>query len=144
MKKANPTDAKTVALYFLDITQTRYTPAIIAKTINQTKNLMKSGYTAEEIIEVIDYIDKHTDVQMYSIGYINSSINDVLRKVNVEKEKEKLRLKIEQSKTDYLNSEVEEEVVEEDESTERNREKARRISIQSRKREESYLDLLEE
>lgn len=144
MAVANPTDAKTIALYFLDMTTDKYTKSIIARTINQAKNLLSAGYTKEEIIETIDYILDKGDIKMYSIGYINTCINDVLRKINVEKEKERVAKLIEQSKEDYLNEDKEEEVISTDESTERNKLKAERTGIQSRKREKSYLDMLKE
>lgn len=145
MKNVNPTDSKTVALHFLDRTQSRYTPAIVSKTIMQVKNIMKVGYTKEEMIDVIDYIVDETDVNMYSIGYISSCINDVIRKIDLEKEKQLVKEKIEKSKTEYLSTkDTTEGVIVNDESKERNRNKARNTGIQSGEREKSYLDMLEE
>lgn len=144
--KANGTEAKDIALHFLEVTEGRYTQAIIAKTINQAKNLLKAGYSKDEIIKTIDYIVDNTDVKMYSIGYINSCINDVLRKIkeeNKEEELEKLRKKLEQEKEEFEKTQREEVDVD-NESQQRNKSKLGNLGIQSRKREKSYLDMLKE
>lgn len=143
MSKVNGTHAKEVALHFLDVTEQRYTSAIIGKTTNQAKTLLAAGYTRDEIISVIDYINENTDANMYSLGYVNSAINNVLRKIQEEKlieKQEELRRKLEEERKSYISKEVNEL----DESTERNRNKLNKFSIQSRKREESYLNMLKE
>ena len=70
-----------IALYFFLVTEQRYTSAVIAKTINQAKQLLESGYTANEIKKTIDYIVNNTSTKMYSLGYINTCINKVLEDV---------------------------------------------------------------
>lgn len=127
-----PADSKEIALYFLDLTQDKFTPAIVARNVKQARALLEAGYTKEEIIRVIDAVLKVND-SVYSFGYISASINDVLRKLNefekreaVEKQREEMRtqnaLTIQESRSE----------VSPDESTERNREKARRVSVQSK------------
>jgi hypothetical protein len=140
-KLPNGTDAKEVALYFLnETTDGRATSAIIAKTISQTKSILKAGYTKEEIISVIDFCLKR-GVTMYSIGYVSTCINDCLREIKKEEEKEKARLiKEEQAKQQAENRKA---VTRDDESTKRNAEKARRIGIQSRLGKKFDFDMFE-
>jgi Holliday junction resolvasome RuvABC DNA-binding subunit len=140
----NPTHAKDIALYFLELTQDKFTSEIVARTVKQAKALLSAGYTKEEIIEVIDVVLKQNP-NVYSLGYVSASINDVLRKINevkqreiVEKQREEMRtqiaLEIKQSRTE----------VTQDESTTRNREKARRASVQSRFGKKFDFDMFEE
>jgi Holliday junction resolvasome RuvABC DNA-binding subunit len=141
----NPTHAKEIALYFLDLTQDKYTPNIVARTVIQAKALLSAGYTKVEIIQVIDAVlKKKPDV--YSLGYVSSSINDILREIKeketsvlAEKQREKLRTQI--AETIESNRS---EVTRVDESTERNREKARRASAQSRFGKKFDFDMFEE
>lgn len=141
MKKANGTEAKEIALYFINATSDgRATPAIIAKTISQTKNILKAGYTKDEIIATIDYV-LAKGTQLFSIGYISTCINDVLREIKEKEEKEKARIVAEeQAKQQAENRKA---VTTGDESTKRNAEKARRLGVQSRKREKFNFDLFE-
>lgn len=143
MKKANGTVAKDIALYFLDLTTDRYTPSVIAKTINQAKQLLEADYTKEEIISVIDYVLDNAKTKIYSLGYINHCINDVLRNINEQKEKEIIKELIEQAKIEQASTiDDGSEVI--DESKERNRQKVERTCIQSRVREKFDFNLLEE
>lgn len=139
-----PADSKEIALYFLDLTQDKFTPAIVARTVKQARALLESGYTKEEVIRVIDAVLK-VNPNVYSLGYISASINDVLRKLNefekseaVSKQREEMRtqnaLTIQESRSE----------VSPDESTERNREKARRASVQSRFGKKFDFDMFEE
>lgn len=142
MAKVNGTLAKDIALYFLDMTTDgRYTPTVVAKTVIQAKSLLESGYTKEEVIQVIDELIRQGKV-MYSLGYVSASIGSVLADIKrkipnpvVEEEQEKLRL---------LSLEKLNEVQLDAESTERNRSKARRFGIQRGKREERFINLFEE
>jgi hypothetical protein len=141
MTKANGTDAKTIALHFLNATTDgRNTPHVIAKTINQAKSLLNSGYTADEVCATIDYVLKK-GINMYSIGYINAVIGDVLKEVQKEhliqvaQEQKKLMYEKEREPIGEVNVDVE--------STERNRRKAERISLQSGKRAQYYRDMFE-
>ena len=139
--KVNGTIAKEIAIHFLDRTQERYTPSMVAKTIIQTKSIMKSGYTKEEIIDVIDYIVDEGKVNMYSVGYVSSAINDVLAKINKEKTQ---KLIAEQKKEmEEKFSEIDNNEVVDIESGQRNKTKLDRFGAESRKRKESYSDLFE-
>ncbi len=141
MKNANPTDAKTVAFYFLDsTTDGRYTQAIIAKTVNQAKNLLKVGYTVSEICETIDYVARR-GVKMHSFGYLNLCIQDTLREINKTKLSEQAAR--EMQKLADLEKEKQGEVNVDVESSERNREKARRIGLQSRVGKKYNFDMFE-
>jgi hypothetical protein len=139
--KANPTDAKTIAFHFLELTTDgRNTKAVIAKTINQVKNLMNVGYTKEEIIATIDYV--HTKgTKVFSFGYYSTAIADVLTEIN----KRTLSSDVEKVKEELVEMEKKamEEVNTANESTERNRQRLSKFGLQSREREKHYLDLFE-
>lgn len=139
--KVNGTHAKDIALHFLEATtDERLTPAVISKTIRQAKNLLSYGYAKDEIIRVIDAIIEK-GIHMYSLGYVNACINDVL------KELEELDLKqkgIEEKKLlEQHAMEKRSEVVTHGESTERNRDKAGRFGVQSRFGKKHNFDMFE-
>lgn len=119
---------------------------MMARTINQVKNLLSHGYTKEEITSVIDYAIMEKKIDVYSFGFFSVSINSLLHEIKVKQEED--RIKEEKEKVRQMNTTVQSsqkgEVENSGESSERNREKARRLSIQSRKRTESYFDLFEE
>lgn len=142
---ANGTHAKEIALYYLKLTQLRATPHIMGKTINQVKNLLQAGYTKEEIIDVMEYVILERKVEVYSFGYFSSCINDVLRDLKVMKERyeeEKKKKELDEQLASVQNTQRSEVSVD-DQSAERNREKARRFNLQSRKRTQSYFDMFE-
>lgn len=146
MIQANGTDAKDVAIHFINLTNTRATPHIMGKTIVQAKSLLSYGYTKEEVIEVLDYVILVKKKNVFSLGYISASINDCLREINENKEKEELNRQKEEVKNAFASQPVTtSEVKVDDESKERNRQKAERIraNIQSRKREKYSLDMFE-
>ena len=143
MVKANGTVAKDIAIYFLDMTQERYTPAIVSRTVGQAKNLLESGYTQTEICSVIDFIVNETSTVMYSLGYVSSAINDVLKDINAMAIMKAHKELIEESKASYQkeeNKEVDKDV----ESQIRNRDKLSGFGNEPGKREKSYLDMLKE
>lgn len=139
----NGTDAKDIALYFIKLTQGRATPSIIAKTIRQAKTLLSREYTKQEIIKVIDYIILEKKYDVYSLGYINTCINDVLREIKKKKEQEELQRKKEEIRKKLASGVTCSEVKDDGKSTERNREKARRLGVQSRFREKFNFDMFE-
>jgi hypothetical protein len=143
MSKPNGTDAKDIALHFIDLTMGRATPAIIAKTVNQAKVLLASDYTKEEIISVIDYIVANKSVTMYSLGYVNACINSVLREINLEQDKQKANKLKQTIKTSFAKQITPKEVVVNDDSTQRNKNKCARFGVQPRVRTKPYLDLFE-
>lgn len=140
-KKANPTDAKTIALYFLNATTDgRNTPIVIAKTITQVKSLLNVGYTKDEITATIDHVIAR-GVQMYSFGYLSTCIANVLVEVNKNKtSSEAVKAKQE---LDEMQKKAMEEVNVVDESTERNRQKLSRFGVQSRVGEKHHFDMFE-
>lgn len=137
--KPNGTDAKDIALHFVNSTTGRATPQIMGKTINQAKSILKSGYTKTEVLDVIDYLIHTKNADLYSLGYVGASINDVLKTIRkqraIEEAKKQLALKQVQERS----------VVEvESESSQRNRSKVERFGVQSGFREKYHLDLFEE
>jgi hypothetical protein len=138
MKQVSGTDAKTVALHFLNATTDgRNTPAVIAKTTSQAKNLLSYGYTVSEICATIDYI-AHKGIHMHSMGYINKCIGDVLKVL----EKEELSKLAQQEKKKLTQAQQYGEVKADVESTERNRQKLARFGTQPGERTQHYFDLL--
>lgn len=141
--KPNGTDAKDIALHFVAMTSGRAAPTIMAKTINQAKALLSSGYTREEILKTIDYIIVKKKINMYSLGYVSSAINDVLK----ELDKIELELVAKKLKQQIITSFAEGEQKEVDangDSAQRNRDKSTRFGLQSGERTKSYFDLLKE
>lgn len=134
--------AKQIALYFLTKTEAeRYTPAIISKTIVQARSLLRHGYTLEEVIACIDYI-VDSGRKIYSFGYINTSINDVLRQIKNNSLKEKKK-EVEQAMKEELERRRR-EVIEGDDTRERNQQKAKGFgSVQSRLGEKFNFDMFE-
>lgn len=140
--KANPTEAKDIALYFLDAIGTeRYTSAIMGRTINTAKELLRAGYTKEEICDVIDHIIAK-GIQMRSLGYISTAINDALQEIKASRVSPESAQVQEELKKFYAESR---KVVQEDDDTaRRNREKATRFGNQSKLREKFNFDMFEE
>lgn len=131
----NGTHAKEVALHFLERTTERFTPAMVKKTIGQVKTLMSSGYSKEEVIKVIDYLLDVKKVNMYSLGYVNSAINNVLEELK----------EIEYNNISSISSQGKEyskEVLTDEESAKRNREKAERFGADSGFGKKHNFDLL--
>lgn len=146
--KANPTVAKDIAIYFLEATDQRYTPSIIAKTIIQAKAILEAGYTKDEIIQCIDWVVNKTTVVMYSLGYISTMINKILENIKQEVDAEEKNEKLKKYKEDMLTfqqgllKKEGEEVV--NETSDRNRRKANEFGNKSRERKKYYFDLFEE
>lgn len=137
-------DAGIVAKYFINITSGRATPAIMKKTVSQAKTLLKNGYTKDEIIEVIDYLINKQKTEIYSLGYVITSINNILYKIKNEKTiKNKNKLKEIIVKHTEQQEKQRSEVVRNPESSHRNNAKANRFGIQSRFRKKYFSDLFE-
>lgn len=136
-------DAKEIAFHFFDATQTRATKSIIARTIVQAKSILNDGYTKEEIISVIDYLIKVKKVELYSIGYISSAINNVLREVKKQQDSETRILIAEQTQQE-ISATIENqrnEVKINDESSQRNQDKLNRFGVQPRFGKEFDFDM---
>ena len=146
--KANPTVAKDIAIYFLEATDQRYTPSIIAKTIIQAKAILEAGYTKDEIIQCIDWVVDKTSVVMYSLGYISTMINKILENIKQEVDAEEKNEKLKKYKEDMLTfqqgllKKEGEEVG--NEASNRNRRKANEFGNESRFGEKYNFDLFEE
>lgn len=137
--KANPTEAKDVALYFLEeSTVQEPTPYIIGKTIKQVKDLMEKGYTKQDIMDVIDYLVAHGK-KMYSFGYILTMMEVTMKAIQVKREAILQKVLLDEIARTNMN-----EVKVDAESAERNRSKADRFGIKSREREKYHFDMFEE
>lgn len=140
MTVANGTEAKDVALHFLKaIGVERFTSSIMGRTIKQSKEILQAGYSVKEVTMVIDRLVAK-GVDMYSIGYVSASINDVLAEIKEFEEVEKRQAF--QKKQEQELAKDREAVKIDEQSKERNARKARKSSVQSRLREESYLNML--
>lgn len=149
MVKANGTIAKEVAVYFLEMTNQRFTPSIMSKTIVQAKQLLEAGYTEDEITKSIDWVLNKTSVIMYSLGYINTTINKILKNIEEEENEEELSEKMKRYKEDmekYQQELVkkEGEKQEDDKSRNRNKEKANRFGDATGFGKKHSFDMLEE
>ena len=96
-------DANKMAKYFIDKTAGRATPAIMKKTHAQAKTLLQSGYSKEEITKVIDFLIDEKKINIYSLGYVNTCINNVLNTIK----KKELQEKVLQNKTIIASKEKE-------------------------------------
>lgn len=141
MVKANGTVAKNIALYFLDLTEGRYTGSVVSKTVIQAKSLLSAGYTEDEIKSAIDYVLDKTSVKMYSLGYISTMINRILVNIDEDKKAEEAKRIIAEEKQLYENTVK--EVKNDGESKERNRKKLDGFGVQSRFGEELDFDMFE-
>jgi len=141
----NPTSAKDIALEWLALLGLRPVPAQMGRIIKQVKGLMEVGFSDEEIRYAMNYVVS-TKPNVYSFGYIEMCINDVIRKKRLEEQRiqEKLiKEQINKQVLEQISITHESEVAEGDETSERNRRKAERFGVQSRVREKSYFHLFE-
>ena len=140
----NPTEAKEVALEWLKLKGDKPTPPVMARLIKQIKGLMEVGFTKDDIIYTVEHVLR-VKPDVYSFGYIETCINDVLRQRDAVKQAQQAKAEVaklvEQQPITVLNSES--EVMPSDETTERNRRKAERIGAKSRERTKSYFNLFE-
>lgn len=142
--KANGTDAKDIALHFIKRTSDgRSTPSIIAKTVNQAKTLLQNGYTKQEIIKVINYIVDIKHIDMYSLGYVSTCINNMIKEINKLEEEIKAKelKKKHEEELNRISLEQQGEVKGVGESTQRNRDKLSRFGSQSRVGEKFDFDM---
>lgn len=139
----NGTEAKDIALYFVQQTTGRATPSAIAKTITQAKSLLASGYTKDEVLACIDYVLQVRKIEMYSLGYINAGINSILEDVNKQKTQDLIKSKASEVKEQMSALAEKDEVKVNGESTQRNRDKLNRIGVQSGFGKKFNFDLFE-
>lgn len=137
-------DAKQIALHFIEKTSGRATKAIMGKTINQAKSLLTEGYKKEEILNVIDYLIDVKKIDMFSLGYVNVSINSILLTINKAQNELIKNEKTKQVEKEVLAmNEENREVLQNDESTQRNKSKLNKFGVQSGVREKSFVDMFE-
>lgn len=83
--------AKEIAVHFFNAINVNATSKRFMITIQQAKALLKNGYNQEDIIAAIDYFVAHPPFKgIYSLGFINTSIDVALNAIKAEKEKKKL------------------------------------------------------
>ena len=141
----NPTVAKDIALEWLALLGQRPTPPLMARLIKQVKGLMETGFTDEEIRYAMNHITSMKP-DVYSFGYVEASINDVLRKRKEEEQREKevlIKREVEKQLLNNISITKESEVAIGDETSERNQRKAERLGLQPRLREKHYFHLFE-
>ena len=82
------TSAKELVLFFYEKTGLRFTNKEIMISVKNAKNLLKVGYTYDEIKDTIEYCVAHPPEKgIYSFGFIMYEINKVLATLNAEKKK---------------------------------------------------------
>jgi hypothetical protein len=142
--KPNGADAKDIAVKFLDLTGGRATSHIMARMITQAKNILAADYTKDEIIAVMEYVILVKKVDVYSFGYFNTCIDVVLREIRINKEREDAKQSKQaiQKELASVQESQRDEVSADDDSTRRNQEKARRLSVQPRFGAKFDFDLL--
>ena len=79
---------------------------------------------------------------MYSLGYINTMINSILENINEEEKVKQIQERIEKDRQEY--TKIVNEVVKENESETRNKEKLERFGLKSRFGKKFDFDMLEE
>lgn len=129
------TDAKEVALHFYKC-QGRRPDARMGRTVNTAKAMLKNGFTKEEIIAATDYLFEKAKVDIYSIGYIATCINDALeqiKRIELEKEAKQQKLNIPKPSVEVSND-----------SSERNRAKLERANSKSNVGKKYNFDMFEE
>jgi hypothetical protein len=125
-KSFSATDAKDVVSYFMAKAKLPASPSTYARTTQQVKILLQGGYTKEEIIACINYLIDVRAVEVYSFGYINSSISSILKTATKH-----YNAILAQKQVSEMTFETSREVMEKDETTSRNREKAGRFGSES-------------
>lgn len=146
MIQANGTDAKEIAIHFVKLNNIRATSHLMGKSITQAKGLLQAGFTKEEVLEAMEYAVTVKGVVMYSLGYMSASIHDLLREIKQKKEQEETKRLAEEVKEQLASQPMQtSEVRIDNESAQRNREKAERIrnSFQSRLRKKYDFDMFE-
>lgn len=132
---ANPTDAKEVALYFIRYTKQEMTQSLISRTIIQAKQLL-NRYNSKEIKDVIKYVVEDKMIGMYSLAYLNNTMDKFLHELQASPNQEVIEI-------DYAS--IRKEVVTDNEqSAQRNKAKLHRIGNKSRFGEKHNFDLLKE
>lgn len=136
---ANGTDAKDVALYFFKlINKEKATSPEFARAIIQAKSLLKK-YSREQVFDAMNWtLVIKREVPIYSLGYYSAYMPMILRDIEIAKQKDIVTEMI-----DELNKKQQVEVTVDDESTQRNRDKAGAFGVKSRLGEKFNFDMFE-
>lgn len=133
------TDAQEIARYFTALTGIQHSHFEYSRIVMIAKQILLMRHSKSDIIRVIDYLIKRKRVRVTSLVYVKKCMDDVLYVLLQEDKQEEMRIAVENM---HNNVEKVREVRKENESTERNRNKARRFGVKSGFREEHYLNLL--
>jgi hypothetical protein len=75
--------AKEIVTHFLTRTNQKATPTIFKKNLGHAMSLLKSGYSEQDIYDVIEYYADHPPVKGFiSLAWLVYSINDGILEVN--------------------------------------------------------------
>lgn len=134
-------DARTCVMHYITKAMDgKASKAFISRCMVNAKSLLNDGFTADEIIAVIDYSIDVKKLNIFSFGFYNASIDNLLREVKQLQLQTKTQ---EQSRhIASFNEENRDEVQANDDSTERNRNKSERFGVQSRLGEKLDFDML--
>lgn len=139
--KANPTDARDIALFFLSMTKGDVElPRVDFQRATETAKRLLLKYRKQDILDVIDLLVKERP-DVYSLSYVPYVYDEYFRKV--EAERYKRLAEIAKEKMSQLAREQQTEVKEDDGTSERNRGKADRFGTQSRLGEKYSFDMFE-
>lgn len=85
--------AQEIAKHWFEVRQERVTPAIFSRTIIQARKLMECGFSEEEIISSIDYLNENPPPKgLTSLGYLNYVINETLEKIKFKEIKKEEKI----------------------------------------------------
>lgn len=135
-------DAKDIAVHFVNSTDMKASKALMSRTIVQAKSLLSDGFTKDEIIKTIDYVKNIKKVNLRSFGYINVVISDFLPSV-LKYEAQQSSQETQQKIMDFIEA-SRNEVRGVDESTNRNKNKLNGFGIQPKFGEELDFDIFTE
>lgn len=135
----NGTHAKEIALHFLKASNQPLTKSNVAKTIKHVMSTLGNGYTRDEVFLVMDNVFEVRKVKtVHSFGYIVSCLDQVLEEKRAAEQAVIILAASEQAISKQRDE------VKEDDSTERNQQKAARTQLQSRLRKKFNFDMFEE
>lgn len=134
-------NAKDIAIHFINSTNLKASKVLMSKTIIQAKSLLSDGFTKEEIIKTIDYIVNVKKINLYSFGYINAAISSILHEVL--KHEASLSTKDTEKQITVFIEASRNEVQKHDQSTNRNKSKINGFGIQPRLGEKLDFDMFE-
>jgi len=134
-------DAKECVMHYIDKAMDgKASKAFISRSMVNAKSLLNDGFTKEEIIAVIDYSLDVKHLNVFSFGFYNTCIDNMLREAN--QYQQQIILAEQSRHIASLNQTTRDEVQANDDSTERNRNKSEYFGVQSRLRKKLDFDML--